>query len=90
MSLISTNSLLDLCRHGIKTKNESVILAASELSSWIVFKSLLEHTTEISIEMKKRVDLLADSFHHPEKYPVDVVPVVDTPEQSPEDGPLVA
>jgi hypothetical protein len=68
----STNALLDLCRFGIGTKNEKADTAARELSSYIVFHSLMEETSTIPKELYDRIKLLQQAVQNPADFPQDI------------------
>lgn len=68
----ATNALLDLCRFGIGLKNEATDTAARELSSYIVFHSLLETNSTIPKELYSRVELLQKAVQNPADYPQDI------------------
>lgn len=95
MASFSTNSLLDLCRVGISLKNEQTDTAARELSSYIVFSSLLEYKTNLPPELIERVvllnDAVADHAISGSKYPQDLFDEEEQVVEAPtEDGPQLA
>lgn len=97
MAKYSTNSLLDLCRFGISMKNEQVDTAAREVTSYIVFASVLEYETNLPEELESRLVLLREAVTDVEqatgKFPQDMFEEGEEPEVAdvpPDDGPLVA
>jgi hypothetical protein len=90
MAVYPTNSLLDLCRDGVSTLNEKADQAAREVSSYIVFASLLKHETVLPIELEPSLDVLVDVKKNPANYSQDMFeedeePAVD--DVSPEEPP---
>jgi len=92
MATHKTEDLLNLCRNARLRQNEKVETAISELSSYIVFASLLEYESELPEELESRVEFLRDVQANPDQYPQDIFPeeddlFIEVPE---DDGPSVA
>lgn len=85
----ATNHLLDLCRAGVRTKNEAADTAGRELLSYIVFAYLLEDEANLPVELEPRVELLSRVAFNPADFPQDMFDEeeVETPL---DDGPQVA
>lgn len=75
MATYKTEDLLNLCRAGVPLMNTAVAQAVSELSSYIVFASLLDYDTELPEELESRVVFLRGVQNDPASYPQDIFPV---------------
>lgn len=74
-----TNTLLDLCRHGIRSENDQVTTAAQELSSYVVaVDRYMDFEVDIPEILLPNVATLVDYTTHKDQYPKDME--LDQPE----------
>lgn len=69
-----TNTLMDMCRHGIRSENDQVTTAAQELSSFILFAGIMDFEVDIPEILLPNVATLVDYTTHKDRYPKDMEP----------------
>lgn len=67
-----TNAVMDLCRHGIVSKNDQIRTAAQELSSFVMYASIMLFDTDIPDILVPNYEVLVDFINNPENYPDDI------------------